>query len=51
MKVAEFLHALAAVDVRFVIVGGVAVQLHGFLRSTFDLDLVLDMQASNLSWM
>ena len=48
MKVAEFIQALATANVRFVIVGGVAVQLHGFLRSTFDLDLVLEMEAGNL---
>lgn len=29
--------------------GGLAVQLHGFLRSTFDIDLVLAMNDGNLS--
>jgi hypothetical protein len=32
-----------------VLVGGLAVQLHGYLRSTFDVDLVLAMNDENLS--
>lgn len=46
------LHALlAALDehgVRFVVIGGVAVGAHGFLRSTEDLDLVPDPDPHNL---
>ena len=49
MKIAELLQSLADADVRFVLVGGLAVQLHGFLRSTFDIDLVLAMDDGNLS--
>jgi hypothetical protein len=30
-------------EVRFVVVGGVAVVLHGHLRATKDLDLILDL--------
>ena len=30
------------------LVGGPAVQLHGFLRSTFDIDLVLAMDDENI---
>jgi hypothetical protein len=32
-----------------VLVGGLAVQLHGFMRSTFDIDLVLAMNDGNLT--
>lgn len=49
MQIAELLQSLADANVRFVLVGGMAVQLHGFLRSTFDVDLVLAMDDSNLS--
>jgi predicted nucleotidyltransferase len=35
--------------VRYLVVGGVAVVLHGHLRTTADLDLVIDMQSDNLS--
>jgi hypothetical protein len=35
--------ALDAADVRYVVVGGVAVVLHGHVRSTVDLDLVIDL--------
>ena len=49
MKIAELLQSLTDEDVQFVLVGGLAVQLHGFLRSTFDIDLVLAMDDGNLS--
>lgn len=35
-------------DVRYRIVGGVAVVAHGFVRFTADLDLVLDTDRSSL---
>jgi hypothetical protein len=38
MRYVQLVEALAARHVRFVIVGGVAVILHGVPRSTFDLD-------------
>lgn len=41
MKTAELLQALSEGQVQYVLVGGIAVQLHGFMRSTFDIDLVL----------
>lgn len=44
----EVMKSLAAADVRFIVVGGVAVVLHGHLRLTADLDLVLDMTPDNL---
>jgi hypothetical protein len=49
MKVAELLRSLTEAEVRFVLVGGLAVQLHGFLRSTFDVDLTLAMDDENLA--
>ena len=48
MKIAELLHALSEGQVQYVLVGGMAVQLHGFMRSTFDIDLVLAMNDENL---
>ena len=39
------LAALDAANVRFVVVGGVAVVLHGHPRMTGDLDLVIDLTA------
>lgn len=48
MKIAELLHSLAQAKVQYVLVGGLAVQLHGFLRSTFDIDLVLAMNDENI---
>ena len=49
MKIAELLQSLSDENVQFVLVGGLAVQLHGFLSSTFDIDLVLAMDDGNLS--
>lgn len=48
MKIAELLHALSEAQVEYVLVGGLAVQLHGFMRSTVDIDLVLAMNDKNL---
>lgn len=39
--------ALAEADVDYVVVGGFAVILHGYLRATADLDLVLGLSADN----
>ena len=49
MKIAELLQSLSDDHVQYVLVGGLAVQLHGFLRTTFDIDLVLAMNDANLS--
>ena len=43
------LAALAGADVRFVVVGGVAVVLHGHPRLTADLDLVIDLEVGPAS--
>lgn len=40
--------ALNAVGVRYLIVGGLAVNAHGFLRATRDLDLVIQLSPANL---
>jgi len=48
MKIAQLLESLSDARVEFVLVGGLAVQLHGFLRATFDIDLVLAMDEENL---
>jgi predicted nucleotidyltransferase len=42
------LTALSNAGVRFVVVGGVAVVLHGYLRMTQDVDLVLDLERENV---
>ena len=48
MRIAELLHSLSQGQVRYVLVGGIAVQLHGYMRSTFNIDLVLAMDDENL---
>lgn len=45
----SIVQALVAEGVQFVLVGGFAVQLRGFIRSTLDIDLVLAMDDRNLS--
>ncbi len=49
MQIAELLQSLSDGQVQYVLVGGLAVQLHGFLRSTFDMGLVLAMNDENLA--
>jgi hypothetical protein len=43
------LAALHERDVRFVVIGGVAVGAHGYIRGTEDLDLVADPDPANLA--
>ncbi len=43
----SILSALQADGVRYVIAGGFAVNLHGFLRFTKDLDLLIDLAPAN----
>jgi hypothetical protein len=45
----EILETLSAFGVEFVIVGGVAVQAHGYLRGTGDLDVIPRPSSLNLS--
>jgi hypothetical protein len=49
MRYVELVEALAARQVRFVIVGGVAVILHGVPRSTFDLDVLIELSHENVA--
>ena len=42
------LAALHAAEARFVLIGGVAVAAHGYVRATEDLDIVPDPSAENL---
>lgn len=48
MTVAELLTALADADIAFVIVGGLAMQMHGYGRQTYDVDVALAMNEGNL---
>lgn len=45
----ELLLALRKAGVRFIIIGGIAVGVHGYVRATKDLDIVPDPAASNLT--
>jgi hypothetical protein len=47
-RVEWVLTALEEANVRYLVVGGVAVVLHGYLRTTLDLDLVLHLDRDNL---
>jgi hypothetical protein len=46
---AEVFRELQEADVRYALVGGLAVTLHGHLRSTADIDIVLTLDDENLS--
>lgn len=48
MRYLELVKALDAAGVRFVVVGGVAVILHGVPRTTYDLDLIVDLAPENV---
>lgn len=49
MRYLEIVDALAAKEVRYLIVGGVAVILHGVPRTTYDLDLLIDFEPRNVT--
>ena len=44
----QIFEKLNQADVRYLVVGGMAVVLHGYGRMTIDLDLVLDMKSEDL---
>lgn len=48
MNMFELLQMLDEAKVEFVLVGGLAVALHGYQRVTMDVDVVLAMDADNL---
>lgn len=41
--------ALAAAEVRYLVAGGIAVNAHGYLRMTNDLDLVIHLDPDNVN--
>jgi hypothetical protein len=45
----ELLLALREAQVRFVVIGGIAVGVHGYVRATKDLDIVPDPEPENLA--
>ncbi len=45
----RLLTQLSDAGVRYLVVGGVAVVLHGYLRATADLDLVVDLDPRNVT--
>ncbi len=47
-EIENILAALNAAGVRYLVVGGVAVVLHGHLRTTMDLDLVIELESANV---
>ena len=49
MKTSELLAALLDAHVDAVIVGRLAMQMHGYMRMTYDIDLVLAMNDENLT--
>jgi predicted nucleotidyltransferase len=44
----QIFHALNQREVRYLVVGGVAVNAYGYQRATHDLDLVLDLARENV---
>ncbi len=44
----DLLKALEEARIRYLVVGGVAVVLHGFVRSTVDLDLLIGLDPKNV---
>lgn len=48
MTISELLTTLADADIDFVIVGGLAMQMHGYGRQTYDVDVALAMNSGNL---
>jgi predicted nucleotidyltransferase len=45
----KLLARLARADVKFIIVGGVAVALNGFVRTTEDVDILIESSAENVT--
>ena len=40
--------ALSAAEIRFMVVGGLAMQAHGYDRITYDIDIVLQLERDNV---
>jgi hypothetical protein len=47
-EIEGILDALNRARVRYLVVGGVAVVLHGYLRTTADLDLIIQLERDNV---
>ncbi len=47
-EIESILDALNRAGVRYLVVGGVAVVLHGYLRTTADLDLIIQLDRDNV---
>lgn len=47
-RIQQALTALELAGARYLVVGGVAIVLHGHLRTTLDLDLVIELETENL---
>ena len=45
----KLLAKLARAEVKFIIVGGVAVALNGFVRTTEDVDILVESSAENVT--
>jgi hypothetical protein len=45
----EILRVLTTHDVDFVVIGGIAVQGHGYLRGTYDLDIIIEPAILNVT--
>ncbi len=43
----RFFRELAKRKIKYLVVGGVAVNLHGFVRATVDLDIVISFRDAN----
>lgn len=48
MRLAELVNALKAEKINYLIVGGYAVNFHGYSRNTVDIDLVIKFTLANL---
>lgn len=48
MSMFDLIRSLSDADIDFVLVGGLAVALHGYQRVTMDVDVVLAMTPENL---
>lgn len=45
----KLLESLARAEVKFIVVGGVAVALNGFVRTTDDVDILVEASAENIA--
>jgi uncharacterized linocin/CFP29 family protein len=45
----KLLESLARADIKFIIVGGVAVALNGFVRTTEDVDILIERSPENIA--